>query len=413
MKRRPTLLFVTHRAPYPPDKGDRIRTYNVLRFLAARADVHLACLADEPVTAEQDQGLRQLASRVGAVPLGAGRWARALASFASGRTISQGAFWSPNLAGMLRNWAKETRYDACLISASSLVPYLQLPELESIPAVVDLIDLDSQKWFDYAAAGGMKSWLYRLEGRRLRAVEKHLPSRFRAAVVVSEVEAALFRQFGKGDFIQVVPNGVDLEYFAPQHAQEAIGCVFVGALDYKPNVEGADFFCRQVWPELFRRHPRARCQLVGRRPTAAVQALSQIPGVEVVGQVPDVRPYLAGASVVVAPLQIARGIQNKVLEALAMAKAVVASPQAFAGIAARAGEHLLEARDVPGWVREVERLWRDPAERARLGEAGRHYVQASHCWQTCLEPLNGLLGLSSQFASEVSCQESLVVEARR
>jgi sugar transferase (PEP-CTERM/EpsH1 system associated) len=395
VSRRPTLLVVTHRTPFPPDKGDRIRTFNVLRFLSTRADVHLACVADEPVTPEQEQSLRRLASRVGAVPIGVGRWPRALASLTRGKTVSQGAFWSPKLRDLLRSWAREVRYEACLISASSLVPYLDLPELSSIPAVVDLIDLDSQKWLDYAAAGGFKSWLYRLEGNRLRDVEKRLPSRFRAAVVVSEVEADLFRQFGPPRFMNVVPNGVDLEYFAPQQAEEMIGCTFVGAFDYKPNVQGAGFFCRQVWPELFRRFPRARCQLVGRRPTPAVLALAQIPGVEVVGQVPDVRPYLASASVVIAPLQIARGIQNKVLEALSMAKAVVASPQALAGIAARAGEQLREARDDQEWVREIERLWHQPGERARLGLAGREYVQANHCWQTCLEPLAGLLGLAS------------------
>jgi sugar transferase (PEP-CTERM/EpsH1 system associated) len=288
------------------------------------------------------------------------------------------------------------------------VPYLELPELRSVPALVDLIDLDSQKWIDYAQAGGLKSWLYRLEGSRLRRVERQLPKRFRAAVVVSEVEAALFRQFGPADFIHVVPNGVDLDYFAPRPAASEVGCVFVGALDYKPNVEGAAYFCRQVWPELRRRHPEAKCQLVGRRPTSAVLALGQIPGVEVVGQVADVRPYLASAQVVIAPLQIARGIQNKVLEALAMAKAVVASPQAFAGIAAKAGEHLLSAHDAGEWVSEIERLWQNPAERVRLGEAGREYVLANHCWQTCLEPLADLLELSAAAARTTPERSELV-----
>ena len=412
MSRRPTVLFLTHRTPFPPDKGDRIRTFNVLQFLSAHADVHLACLADEPVSPEQYEGMSRLATRVGVVPIGRSRWIHALASLAIGGTASQGAFQSSGLTNLLRSWARETRYDACLVSASSLVAYMDLPELRDTPAVVDLIDLDSQKWLDYAATSGLKSRLYRLEGSRLRRVEKQLAPRFRAAVVVSEVEADLYRQFGPPDLIHVIPNGVDLDYFAPQGAPQALGCVFVGALDYKPNVLGASWFCRNVWLELVRRHPEARCQLVGRKPTKAITALASIPGVDVVGQVPDVRPYLASASVVIAPLQIARGIQNKVLEALSMAKAVVASPQAFAGIAAKAGEHLVAATDVGTWVNEIERLWKNPAERACLGVAGREFVLANHCWQTCLEPLAGLMGITETLKSAPQRTEMLVGGSR-
>ncbi|HEV8059397.1 MAG TPA: TIGR03087 family PEP-CTERM/XrtA system glycosyltransferase [Gemmataceae bacterium] len=410
MSQRPTVLFLTHRTPYPPDKGDRIRTYNVLRFLSTRAEVHLACLADEWVSPEQNEGMHRFASRVGVVPIGPSRWVSALTSLATGGTVSQGAFRSGRLTDLLRSWAREVRYDACLVSASSLVPYMELPELRSTPAVVDLIDLDSQKWLDYAAAGGLKALLYRLEGRRLREVEKQLSSRFRAAVVVSEVEAELYRHFGPNGMVHVIPNGVDLDYFAPQAAKAVLGCVFVGAFDYKPNVLGAAWFCREIWPELRRRHPEARCRLVGRKPTAAVTALAAIPGVEVVGQVPDVRPYVASASVVIAPLQIARGIQNKVLEALSMAKAVVASPQAFAGIAAKAGEHLIEAQDAGAWVQAIETLWKNPDERVRLGKAGRAFVEANHCWQACLEPLAGLLGLSDTPAVAAQRHELLVGE---
>jgi polysaccharide biosynthesis protein PslH len=392
---KPTILFLTHRTPFPPDKGDRIRTFNVLRYLSGWANVHVACLADEPVTAEQRTALAQLATRVSIVPIGPTRWLKAVTSLATGGTVSQGAFRSSRLTRLVRTWARETRYDACLISASSLVPYANVPELKTVPAAIDLIDLDSQKWLDYAAAGGFKSWLYRLEGTRLREIERRLDERFRAAVVVSEVEADLFRQFGPKGLIHVIPNGVDLEYFVPRAAAQTTGCVFVGALDYKPNVEGAAWFCKQIWPELHRRHPQSRCQLVGRRPAPAVEALKAIPGVEVVGQVPDVRPYVASAQVVIAPLQIARGIQNKVLEALAMAKPVVATPQAFAGLAARAGEHLLAARTEPEWVSHIERLWNEPALCAHLGAAGREFVVAHHSWSTCLEPLAELLNLTN------------------
>ncbi len=151
--------------------------------------------------------------------------------------------------------------------------------------------------------------------------------------LVSDAETELFSRFGGPSVAHAIPNGVALDYFRePTPPPPESGCVFVGALDYRPNVDAACWFCRDVWPEIHRRRPDARLRLVGRRPVAAVRALSAVPGVEVVGQVSDVRPYLAEAAVAVNPLRIARGLQNKVLEAMAMGKAVVASPQALAGL---------------------------------------------------------------------------------
>lgn len=390
---QPAILFVAHRVPYPPDKGDRIRTYNILKFLARRARVHLACLADEPVSLEQRANLESLCERVAIIRVGASRWLGALASLARGGTVTEGAFASSELERTIRGWSSTTRYHSCLVSSSGLARYACLPELGEARAVVDLIDVDSQKWLDYAAQGGPTSWLYRLEGRRLRALEKDLDQRFHGAIVVSEAEAALYRQFGSAAFIHAIPNGVDLEYFRPQEVSETTGCVFVGAMDYKPNALGAVFFCQEVWPALYRHRPDACCLVVGRRPTPAVQALATIPGVEVVGPATDVRAYVASTNVVIAPLQIARGIQNKVLEGLAMGKAVVTSSPALAGLKARPGEHLLCADEPSQWVEKIQMLWRDADLRRRLGAAGRRFVEENHRWEITLKPLASLLGL--------------------
>ncbi len=277
-------------------------------------------------------------------------------------------------------------------SASSLVPYLRLPELARVPAIVDLIDVDSQKWLDYADAGaGPRSWLYRLEAHRLRRLEQSLPTWAHAVTVVSEPEVAIYRQFSAARSIHAIGNGVDLEYFQPQPAATAPMCVFVGALDYRPNVDGAVWFCNAVWPEIHRRRPDATLALVGRNPVPAVQHLAAIRGVRVVGQVPDVRPYLASAAVVVVPLQIARGVQNKVLEALAMSRAVVASPPSLEGLAAQPGVHLQSAQTPPQWTDTVLRLLGDPALRETLGVAGRRYVEDHHNWDRCLQPFDHLL----------------------
>jgi sugar transferase (PEP-CTERM/EpsH1 system associated) len=396
-RRHANVLYLVHRVPYPPDKGDRIRAFQLLRYLSRHADVHLACLADEPVEAHTLDVLRQYARRVSIVPLGRwSRWVRALGSLAAGRTVSDGAFRSPELRAVLREWVGDTRFDAAVASASSLVPYLRLPEFRSVPAVIDLVDVDSQKWLDYAEASrGPRAWLYRLEGRRLRRLEQTLPTWARAITLVTQAEVDLYRGFASGGVVRAVGNGVDLQYFQPQEQDTEPACVFVGALDYRPNVDGACWFCREVWPEIQRRRPDAKTYLVGRRPVPAVRRLAELPGIEVVGQVPDVRPYLARAAVVVAPLQIARGVQNKVLEALAMAKATVASPLALEGLTAEAGVHLLQASSGPGWVEAILRLLADPSLRQQLGTAGRRFVEAHHHWDRCLEPFRALLGLAA------------------
>jgi sugar transferase (PEP-CTERM/EpsH1 system associated) len=392
---RPPVLYLVHRLPYPPDKGDRIRAYHVLRHLSARAAVHLACLADEPVPPESLAALRALCARVEVVRLaGWSRWPRGLWSLAAGRTVSEGVFRSTALLGVVRSWALRTPFAAALASASSVVPYLRVPELAGVPKVVDLVDVDSQKWFDYAAATpGPLRWLYRTEGTRLRRLEQGLAKWARAVTVVSDAEARLYQGFCPGAPVHAVTNGVDLEYFAPLSAPEEQACVFVGALDYKPNVEGIGWFCREVWPTIQQPRPGAKLYVVGRKPTPAVRRLAGLPGVEVVGGVPDVRPHVARSAVAVVPLRIARGVQNKLLEALAMGKAVVASPQALAGVPAEPGTHLLAAATAAEWPDAVGRLLDDEALRRRLGGAGRRFVEERHDWERCLEPFATLLGL--------------------
>ncbi len=396
---RPKILYLTHRVPYPPDKGDRIRNYHILAWLARRASVHLACLDDEGLDDAKGGVLRGLADRVTVIPLRPkSRRMRAAWSFATGRTVSEGAFQSPRLASLLRGWARETRYDAVLASASSLVPYLRLPEFDGIPAVVDFVDVDSQKWLDYAATSrGPRAWLYRTEGERLRRLERDATTWARGVLLVSEAEANLFRHACDAPNVHTVPNGVDLENFQPdlEVAESDRTCVFVGALDYRPNIDGACWFCREAWPEIHRQRPGARLLLVGRQPVPAVRRLGAVPGVEVVGQVPDVRPYVAGAGVVVVPLRLARGVQNKVLEALAMSKATVASPQSLAGLQARGGVPALTASTAAEWVESVVRLMDDPGLRRRLGADGRRFVEESRRWDRCLEPLESILGLGS------------------
>jgi sugar transferase (PEP-CTERM/EpsH1 system associated) len=280
--------------------------------------------------------------------------------------------------------------------------YLESSQLADVPAIVDLVDVDSQKWFDYAAtAGSLKRRLFELEGRRVRRLEKRLSARANAVTVVSDAEAKLLRSFCPDAPVKAVGNGVDLAYFSPSHASTDIGnaendnngpkCVFVGALDYRANVDGVCWFCQDVWPIVRGRNPGARLTLVGRKPVSSIHELAQRQGVRIAADVPDVRPYLAGADVVVVPLKIARGVQNKVLEAAAMGKTIVASPQALEGLEFVPNEHVCSADDPQQWSETVLGLFGDPDRRRQLGQRAYDLVRNRYNWESRLSPLETIL----------------------
>ncbi len=398
--RRPQALFLVHRIPYPPNRGDRIRSFHLLEFLAARADVWLAFLSEAPPTDEALRALAERCARVEAVDLDrTGRWFRAAWSLAAGRTATEGLFAAPALRRALGQWGREVRFDVAVVFCSSMAQYLSAAGLEGVRTVVDLVDVDSQKWFDYAATSrGLRRALFSLEGRRLRRLETAIAQRAAFVTLVSAQEAAIFRGFCPADTVRVVPNGVDLEYFRPVPQEEGPSprCVFVGALDYRANVDGLAWFCEAVWPEVIKRRPGATFAVVGSNPSPAARKLGTLPGVELVGEVPDVRPHLASAAVVVVPLRVARGLQNKVLEAWAMRRAVVASPQALEGLAIEPGVHACRADEPGQWVETIAELLDDPERRERLGRAGREYVEAHHRWEECLAQLAELLGLPGE-----------------
>lgn len=387
---RSRVLYLTHRVPFPPDKGDRIRNYHLLRHLARRGEVWLGCVADEPVEPETLAELNRLCARVAVVPASGSlrRWSRIGLRAAFGSSLSAAAFDEPGLRRVVAEWTAATRFDVGVVSASSLHRYLAPVVAQGAAAVVDLMDVDSQKWLDFAAASRWpRTWLYRLEGRRLRTIERGLPRWTRAVSVVSRAEADIYDAIAGPGAATVATNGVDLDYFTPREGMTDRACAFVGAMDYLPNVDATVWFAREAWPAIRAKFPDAEFRIIGRKPAPAVRGLAALPGVTVVGPVPDVRPHVAAAAVVVAPLRLARGLQNKVLEALAMGKPVVAAQAALTALRAEPGRHLLRAKEPAEWADAVGGLFADPDRRRDLGAAGRRFVEEHHHWDRCLEPL--------------------------
>lgn len=393
---RSKIFYITHRVPWPPDRGDRIRTWNVLKYLSVRADVDLVCLADGPVTETTLAELRRVTHRLAVVPhAGKKRYVAGLRSLLSGGTITEGLFDCAELKSTLRAWDQGVSYDALMASSSGIARYLFAPFVnQSATRWIDLIDVDSQKWLDYSCAARFPmSWVYRTEGERLRTVEQKLATTCDRLLVVSEAERNLFRSFCQTDRISAIGNGVDSQYFAPsQHVTvDDFSCVFVGVMNYKPNADAAVWFAKNVFPKIRERYPTAMFRVVGKSPTPEVQALATVDRIEVTGSVPDVRPWLHRSTCAVVPLHIARGIQNKVLEAMACGRPVICSPAPLKGLAAEPGLHLLQADTAAEWIESISRVFDSRLLQQELGMAGAAFVQLHHSWDHCLSSLDQIL----------------------
>jgi sugar transferase (PEP-CTERM/EpsH1 system associated) len=379
------LLFLSHRIPYPPNKGDKVRSFHMLRHLAAHYRVHLGAFVDQPEDWARADELRQWCASLQLLPLHPRRRKlAALRGLLTGEALSLPYYRSRALERWVRETVSRTGLTRCVVFSSPMAQYVT--RLRGLRRVADYCDVDSAKWTDYAAQkSGPMAWLYRREGARLLAFETLAAARCDAVTLVAEHERALFASLAPSvaDRVSVVENGVDGAYFAPDPARPdpfagGLAVVFTGAMDYWPNVDAVDWFARQVWPGILARHPQAGFWIVGMNPAVQVQALAGLPGVNVTGSVPDVRPYLQHARVVVAPLHIARGIQNKVLEAMALDRPVVAHANCATPLSAARAHGLTVADSPASFVAAVDQAL---ARGAPVGERSpRAYVLARHDW---------------------------------
>ncbi|QPF73692.1 TIGR03087 family PEP-CTERM/XrtA system glycosyltransferase [Roseateles sp. DAIF2] len=390
------LLYLVHRLPYPPNKGDKVRSYHLLKHLAARHEVHLGTFVDDPDDLQHLGRVRELCTSLQAVRLHPGRAKLAsLRGLLSGEALSLPYYRDAALARWVDETVQREAPDAVVVFSSTMAQYAPA----SLPLVLDFVDLDSAKWSEYAGSRRWPlSWLYRREGRCLLDFEARMVERALCSFFVTDKEVALFRSQAPAarGRVEALGNGVDAEFFAPAVQRDspfAAGeraLVFTGAMDYWPNEDAVAWFAAEVLPRLRSRHPGLRFYIVGRSPTPAVTALAG-PDVVVTGTVDDVRPYLQHAAVVVAPLRLARGIQNKILEAMAMARPVVAAQGCVEAIDARAGEDLLGATDAEAYVAAIGALLEAPARAAEIGRAGRRCVLNGYSWAARLAGIDRYL----------------------
>jgi sugar transferase (PEP-CTERM/EpsH1 system associated) len=394
------VLLLTHRVPFPPDRGDRIRSFHLARTLAQHFTLDIACVSDEPITDQQRRALSGITDRLAIEKITkAGGIVRGGIATLIGQAGTPALFFSGNLAQTIVGWHHEKPFDAVLTFCSGMVRYTQRLIAASKQMkrprplhVLDLVDVDSLKWRTYAKAGTPMRLIYTLESHRLRKIESGSAIEADAITVVSENEAAAYRGH-VGDFpeLYIVPNGVETAYFTRLPDADTQRLVFVGVLDYRPNVEGVCWFVEQVFPQLRQRLPGVTLELVGKSPTSRVVELGKVQGVTVTGTVPDVRPHLAEAAAAIVPLQIAPGIQNKVLEAMSSARVAVCTTAAARGIDAEDGHHLLIADTPEQWLEQLEAVLTQGPWRRRIAAAAREQVKRHYGWENRLAPMVSLL----------------------
>ena len=391
------VLYLTHRMPFPPDKGDKITTFNFLRHLATKHDVHLGAFVDSDADWEHAEKLKTWCAEVKLVridPLKRRLW--------SAQALLRGASISEiyHRSGELQTWVDDVvprrGITAALAYCSAMAPYVAAAKFSKLSRVTHYADVDSEKWKTYAESkSGPMAWVYGREARTLLALERRMSAQYDITSFVSDADAALYRQLAPeiAERVRVVPNGVDTDYFSPGIAFDSPftagtpTIVFTGAMDYWPNADAVSWFAAEVFPLIRQRQPQAQFWIVGSNPGAEVKKLAERDGVKVTGRVPDVRPYLAHAGAVVAPLRVARGTQNKVLEAYAMARSVVLTSAAANGLLP-ASFVAANAHDEPAAMAAavVQALTQPPRF-----DAARDYVMKQYSWAYAFELLDAAL----------------------
>jgi sugar transferase (PEP-CTERM/EpsH1 system associated) len=384
------LLLLIHRIPYPPNKGDKIRSYHLLKHLAGQYRVHLATFVDDADDWQHVPKVEAMCASSHFAPLNPTlARVRSLGALVRNRSLSLDYYRDAGLERWVDATVATHKIDRVLVFSSAMAQYAD--KYPQARRVVDFCDVDSDKWRQYADQKSWPmSWLYRHEARQLLSYERRVARDYDASLFVSAPEAALFRDLAPESSARIgfFNNGVDTDYFSPDgdyanpYPAGERAVVFTGAMDYWPNVDAVTWFAHEVFPALRARYADLRFYIVGARPTQAVRDLEKLAGVSVTGTVPDVRPYIAHAQAAVAPLRIARGIQNKVLEAMAMATPVVVSPQALEGIDAEPGQDLVLADGAGAFVEAVDGMLQ--VRRNDMGRAARSRVERQYSWPSNL-----------------------------
>ena len=388
------VLYICHRFPFPPKRGGKIRPFNMIRYLSEQGHAVTVCsLARSALEAAEAEGLAAHCARyfMGnvAAPV---QMLRMVARLPLTTPSSMGYFYSPDLARKVHHLLVTEQWDLIFVHCSSVAQYVE--DVRGVPKILDFGDMDSQKWLEYANYKSFPLSIgYRFEGAKMLGAEKRLARKFDMCTATTRAEWETLQSYGTGAATDWFPNGVDAQFFCPSDGSydpETIS--FIGRMDYYPNQECMARFCDHVWPLLKAVRPALKLLIVGADPSPEMRKLGALDGVTVTGSVPDVRPFIRTSALMVAPLNIARGTQNKILEAMAMGVPVVTSTIAAGGVDAESETHLLVADSPQETAQAILRLVGDSSERNRLAVDGRERMLSHHAWPNSMRRLDQIIG---------------------
>jgi sugar transferase (PEP-CTERM/EpsH1 system associated) len=385
------ILFVAHRVPYPPDKGEKIRAYHELCLLAAHHKVDLFAFADQREQAIARPVLSKFCANVHLedLPKRAGL-ARAIVSLFNSRSFTNAYYYSPKLATAVSAAIKNNQYDVAFVYCSAMAPYVA--GFSSVPMVVDFVDSDASKWAQYASHSVFPfSWLYRREASFLAQHEREVGQAAQLCLATTALEMEAIDP-AKGLPFRVLENGVSVPAPSSNGVPSEIAAfgkyvVFIGQMDYRPNIDAVCYFASEILPQVHKSHPDIKFLVVGRNPSRRVRRLARLPGIVVTGAVPEVNPYLRGAIAAVAPFRICQGVQNKILEALALGLPVVSTPRPALAVGGAACDSLFIAESPGDFSRKLIQIIEDPMRGRNVGSNAVEFVRRRFDWQRNLAPL--------------------------
>lgn len=382
------ILFLTQRLPYPPNRGDRIRAYHFLKHLSRTHTLHVGSLLMDRIDKEGVKPLVDICEKTFLHSLP--QWRRVfncLLALFSGKSFSCAYFYSGKLKKKIKEAHKNEKYDMVFISSSSMAQYVD--DL-ALPALVDFVDADSKKWEELSLASqGLKKFIFGLEHRRIKRLEKQILEQSKLSIVTTEQDKNILKRIVSDSNIEVVQNGVDVERFR-RVGTERNGkrVLFVGMMNYEPNIDAMIYFTKDIWPLVIEKCKDATLQIVGANPVSKVRKLDKLKGVSVVGTVEDVVPYYEKANVFIAPLRMGRGVQNKILEAMAMELPVVTTNEPCQAIGAAEAEGVISCEDSNQFAEDVIELLDNEEQRIKLGASARNFVERNYSWDRSANALN-------------------------
>ncbi|MFY0657080.1 MAG: TIGR03087 family PEP-CTERM/XrtA system glycosyltransferase [Neptunomonas phycophila] len=400
---KPPLLLLCHRIPFPPNKGDKIRTYHLLKYLVSHYEVHLGAFIDDPDDWQYVTEVESLCATAHFVSLEPKRSTLFSAiGLLTGEALSLPYYRSRSLTSWVKSTLAQYSIDKAMAVSSPMAQFLS-SSLHLTTKVIDLVDIDSDKWAQYAQMKPWPlSWVYQREAVKLFAYEQRIAQTFDVSFFVSSAEAQLFVEKAPitETAVSYYNNGVDSHYFSPHQVErnpypESVPVlVFTGAMDYWPNVDAVEWFVTDVFPLIRKKHPRIEFYIVGGKPTDAVVRLQKVDGVKVTGRVADVRPYIKFATAVVAPMRVARGVQNKVLEAMAMEKHVIVTEKGLEGINAENGYEVLVADTAQDFSRCIDLVMAKALQ--DMGIQARQRVTEDFNWANTLPVIRQYLDQTAE-----------------